>query len=298
MNKKILSAILAALMLLTMTACNQGGETEGTGEAGANADTGTRYFPTEFIYEIVTTGQEQKAEYTYDEDWNLIRLVMTMDGTEAGIVDYEVDEHGNLVKQTNTVNGMSQAAIYENTYDESGNLIQQAQSVDGQTAVLTQAEYDENGNQTYAKTTQYNAYGFMVNESWFDANGNVTREAADYGDGSSSVTEYTYDDAGNLLTTTTTDVTGTSTSVCEYADGRLSRVTDTNSFGEVSQYALYSYEGNVTTCTTCDGRDNMTGKTVETYDDAGNLLQREYYGPEGELYYRSTWIYVEVPAAA
>ena len=76
-----------------------------------------------------------------------------------------------------------------------------------------------------------------------------------------------------------------------------SKVTETNSSSEVSQYAVYSYDGNVTTITTYDGQDNMTGKTVETYDEAGNILSREQYGPEGELYNRAAWTYTEIPEA-
>ena len=216
MKKTVSIIILAALLLLTLTACgkNVGGESESESletedktvdindtpsaeENGTNEDENntTELFPFDDVcisvpyYEVITEDWASfKFEYSnfvYDDKGRLIQKECR--GDDSYIIDYVYDENGLLLESTETSTYYSSKGdqdIYTYSYDEYGNVL-----------TCTEKDIKADGS---AGLRDGNHWEYQ-NE--YDDNGNLiktthTNTTADYPN--ESILEYTYDDSGRV----------------------------------------------------------------------------------------------------
>ena len=139
------------------------------------------------------------ADITYEYDADGRRLSNTTTWVASGDFEtdtYTYDENGNVIKKVLTY---SYSPGYENVsnyiYDENGLLIKENW---GAEEYYIGYEYDEKGH--LAKSFNMNdgtRYEYMAYQC--DADGNVLVETVDWGDGDISTNTYTYDAEGKML---------------------------------------------------------------------------------------------------
>ena len=206
-----------------------------------------KYYETRTYMES-SSGDINRSENTYDENWNLLQQYRTLNGNFASQVEYTYSEDFTILTTTST------SAIYASetskvirTFDDKGQVIR-SESYDGDRLVgISEITYDENGEKIYIKSTQPDSDTVITLERIFDDRGNLVRYIQDTGYYVSRY-EYTYNKQ----------------------DHRIREEYYWNE--ELRDYITFTWEGNVATGESFTADGTPTGIQILEYDDAGNLL--------------------------
>ena len=235
MAKRILSLVLALMLIFALCACGDKNKAEDTEDAEetivippASYDkedgklyrevyynsNGLKY--SSIIYEYdgygriaseIELGENDapvsKCTYEYnDKDLKTAKLGYVAEGPEefafAYRVDYEYDANGNLIREQRTENDVI-AAVTVYTYNDSGVLIKEEQ-YEGEEFMLCAYEYelDENGRVATCLRHDYLEGVDTENRYSYDSKGNLIADVSSNADGSvQNRIEYTYDENGN-----------------------------------------------------------------------------------------------------
>lgn len=289
-HSKLLPVWMLALALglvagtMALTACTGGGDTASDSEQTAE--------PSDAKEETTQDAADEADQQPADDGsvWVVTKEVGSYEVADSSSeveISYELDEHGNAVKLTQTQGAGFEPYVATNTFDEDGYITQTTDSL-GEGSVLTYTlEKDEQGRLT--KST-----------------------------GSDGTTEeITYDDAGNIAKRVITGsamgedpegnwtVTGTYSSTTVYDEnGHVSSVLNEN--GETCQLVkktfTYNDAGQITSVkneyfsgTNPDNLEPDASPSVEgkvEYDDNGNIAR---ITEEGEAYtYVTKYEYTKV----
>lgn len=296
--KKLLSALLCLSLILSLSGCGFGfiheeytrpketmpPETYSSEEV-SGPEPGTYYYLMEESIEDFETGITTRTEYISGDSAPRVGLIIYENDVEVRREDWEVDAQNNITKNTVTVNGeITEVWDYELTYNALFKLDKKVCSLNGQ----WQITYDY----VYGPTKPFNLVRILVEQPgeelppWYMfsyKDGRMVSIGEYYADtpedyGKNGRGEYTMD-------------------LVFHEDGKLEnrRVTEKNGGFYDVYYEKFAYDGNHITITRFDGGPNdLILRAEETYDDAGNLLLREEYSPEGELLRRTTNVYETV----
>lgn len=157
------------------------------------------------------------------------------------------------------------------TFDEKRNILRMEEYEDGVQYKCTDYTYDSEGRLLSTEST------YPVKEYW-----------------ESTSLRNTYDAAGNLVKeeneTVLVDGTAFSSRTETAYDGQGRKTIQEVYSNDVLQYTYhFAYEGNTMTRTSTVPGEENSGKLVYTYDDYGNALSIEAYGPEGGLQFRELY---------
>jgi RHS repeat-associated protein len=202
------------------------------------------------------------VKYEYDSDTNLIRVLKLTDRNAAAYAtNTYLYENGNFPHYLTKILDPRGVALARNLFDDTGKLIGVIDA-NGKTNLFfydltgqTETVFDRLGNRM--------TYGY-------DTHGNVTTEI----DALNHVTQNTYDDQNNL--TSTTDALNHTTRYAYDSKGNRTNVVD--ALGHTSSFLYDLSTGNLLTHT-----DPVGNLTVNTYDDAGNLISTVQKDPQGKV---------------
>lgn len=282
--KKILSILLAAVLLLTLAACSK--------------QTEVRYILTDFET-VMADGNVQKTVHHYNDDWVMTGSTVYRNDEVEMEITYELNDRGDVSAITYTMGDQVQVEEYVSVYDDNGNLTCTDVYVDGEktASTTTQRTYDENGVLTsMIQTTTANIMEYTYNPDGTTAK--MVWTVLDLG--VSQTTEYTYDDQGNEIRTATYNEAGvlvneTNSSYDE--DGHIlvsvdTRYNDDGTPVETSA-AEYTWDGLVKTTHSSDSNS----WAVTEYDEGGNMIRHEiYFGDQLMTSQVMHYTKVEVPA--
>lgn len=158
-------------------------------------------------------------------------------GTELGHVDILYDEQGRETQQYSFVGSTGSLIREERSYDESGNLVRQASyPMDGTIATVNEYTYDEAGHKvrsdTYKQDGQLMSYLLYGWEEDSEQASSLEKYSAD-GNLEYRV-DYAFDEQGRIIRT---DTTG--------PDGELINYIITEYDGDIVKNTGYDAEGNV-----------------------------------------------------
>lgn len=158
-------------------------------------------------------------------------------GTELGHVDILYDEQGRETQQYSFVGSTGSLIREERSYDESGNLVRQASyPMDGTIATVNEYTYDEAGHKvrsdTYTQDGQLMSYLLYGWEEDSEQASSLEKYSAD-GNLEYRV-DYAFDEQGRIIRT---DTTG--------PDGELINYIITEYDGDIVKNTGYDAEGNV-----------------------------------------------------
>jgi YD repeat-containing protein len=251
--KKTLVLILALVLVFSLFGC-------------AEKET-VRYYETR-SYTKSNTGDINRRENTYDENWNLLLQYRTLNDKFASQVEYEYSEDYTVLTTKTT------SAIYEpetsriiRTFNEKGQIIRSESYDDDRLVGISEITYDENGEKVFIKSTHPESNTVTTLQRVFDDRGNLVRYIQDTGYYVSRY-EYTYDKK----------------------DRRIREDYYWND--ELRSYIDFIWEGNVSTGTSYDADGTPGGMQILEYDDAGNLLRQEALDLRGTRLSYSCYEYV------
>lgn len=216
-------------------------------------------------------GTTQRIVYTYDDQWRMSTLKSYFNDDPAADMTYTYSNDNTVVTSKDSVSGLTSEV--HRSFDHQGNIIKME-------------EYD-NGTKTGVAYNEYNEKNQLISQisTYFD---HPLLQKIEY--------RYTYDSQGNELEenqemTYTDGTISTSRTVSQY-DSR-NRLTEVSQYtGDTLSYTyLYTYDDTANTQTRTTTEAN-SGKLVYTYDDHGNLLTLEAFGPDGTLQYTQRYRYI------
>lgn len=282
--KKILSLLLAAVMLLSLAACSQ--------------QTETRYILTGFATTMVD-GTVQKTVHHYTDDWTMTGSTVYRNDEVEMEIAYELNDRGDVATITYTMGDLVQVEEYVSVYDDNGNITRTDIYTDGEKTAssTTQRTYDENGVLT--STTQTTATNIM--EYTYNPDGTTAKMVWTILDlGVTQTTEYTYDDQGNEIRTATFNEAGvlvneTNSSYDEEGHILVSVDTRYNDDGTPAETsaAEYTWDGLVKTTHSI----NSDSWAVTEYDESGNMIRHEIYSGD-RLMTRQVMNYIKIQVPA
>lgn len=256
--KKTLALILAIIAITALSACQP--------------KTETKYLQTSVTQEFIGN-MTFRTESSYDEEGTLLTFTQYTDGEETSRVEYTYTD--NSIIGTVTQNGETgtMTQVYEK--DAAGNVTHSEMYMDDVLYSISDATHDENGNiLTNTQKTIATERTTTVTYT-YDGAGNPLSVTYKYGDDIGSVTENTYDADGNLLTSIVSDLQGNVTSREEHSRDETG----------AEKISIYDADG------------TLTGTTLITYDEAGNMLTSQTFDAAGALTLRITYTYekIEIP---
>lgn len=295
--KKLLSTLLCLSLILSLSGCGfsfiheeytQPEETMPpetySSEEVAGLEPGTYYYLMEETIEDFETGITTRTEYIAGDRAPRVGLIVYENDVEVRREDWEVDAQNNITKNTVTVNGeVTEVWEYELTYNAYFDILKKVCTLNGQWQYTYDYDYIAD---PYRLRRIYVEQAGTDNPPWYVFAYKDDRLAfinelyadtpEDYGKNGSSPrgVDLAYDQDGNL-------------------ENR--RVREKNGGFYDVYYEKFAYDGNHVTVTRFDGGPNdLILRAEETYDDAGNLLLREEYSPEGELLRRITSVFTSI----
>lgn len=295
--KRILSVLLCLSLILSLSACSFGfiheeytqpketmpSETYSSEEV-SGPEPGTYYYLMKETVEDFETGITTRTEYIPGENAPRIGLIVYENDVEIRREDWEVDGQNNITKNTVTVNGeIAEVWEHELTYNALFKLDKKVCTLNG----AWQRTYDY----IYSSEKPFNLIRILVEQPggelppWYQFGYKDDRMVM-WGE------YYAYDDDMKNYGKNGSAIHSLDLVFDE--EGRLEnrRVTKKNDGFYDSYYEKFAYDGNHVTVTRFDGSpDDLILRAEEAYDDAGNLLSREEYSPEGELLRRITCVY-------
>jgi len=292
--KKLISTLLCLILILSLSGCGFGfiheeytrpnetmpPETYSSEEI-PGLEPGTYYYLMEETFEDFETGITTRTEYIPGDSAPRIGLIIYKNDVEVRRENWEVDAQNNIIKNTVTVDGeVTEIWNYELTYNALFKLDKKVCTLNGQ----WQITYDY----VYGTRKPFNLIRILVEQPgeelppWYMfgyKNNRMVSIGKYYADtqedyGKNGRGEFTID-------------------LVFLEDGNLEnrRVTEKNSGFYGVYYEKFAYDGNHVTVSRFTGPDDLILRAEETYDDAGNLLLREEYSPEGDLLRRITHVY-------
>lgn len=191
--------LMIAVGALAMTACGGSGAGAGNepaGDGGSTEAAATAWIPTKVT--IVTEGDASRTlvnEYELDEHGNAVKQTVTIDGEVQSTSTSEFDENGFVTKLAVESEGDSHEDVYENEFDDEGRLVRRASQ-----NVTTEYGYGDDGTLTsISMTSDYTGDGTHVatTDFYMDADGNLVEyNLASSETGMHSVFTYEFDDEG------------------------------------------------------------------------------------------------------
>ena len=303
--KKYLLVSICILMLLVITACNEGNaetSVSSTGDLAANS---------------TESNTNKNAQY--------ILLKKTSTTTEDNITvqtAYEYDEKGRLIKEYGFMND-SPFSVTTIIYDENGNKIEEKivrnkrptiwekfeYTTDG--LMLNCIDYDNDGNKIFWTSFEYDQNGKMLSEINYDANDILTDKHIYSYEEDDICTKTTYDKDGNIkkINKTTYDKNGNVLNIItsnaedtiineEYniydENGNLT-LSSGKSYGNPSLKSVYEYnnDGKVIKCSHEDFYNNRKTSMKYEYDELGNLIKESKIDECGITTYTAEYEYSE-----
>lgn len=231
-------------------------------------------FKTIYVHTSVTTvsdTMDARTEYQYDDDDRLMEVIQYSGTAQTQRYSVVCDENGNFTQWKTTVGTLELAIHYD--YNEDGQSLGSSQYHNGELMASTTYVWKDGlhtetvstmpaQNQTSTIRYTYNSMGVRVREDhWLN---DVQQR---YG-------VYTLDDKGRAISISYYLANGTAESTTEITYGALSQTwVVRNSDGAMQQ------------------------KTVTTYDQHGNLLEKRIYDSENRLQSTQThtWMAITVP---
>lgn len=287
MKKKLSALALAAVLVLSFSACSPAPEPQ--------------YILTEFETTMYT-GDVHKTIFHFDENWVQTGATVYVNGEVTQELVYELDEQGSLESITCTMDGETILEDYVNTYDDDGNLIRQETWQDGVLTATMDYTYDANGSRTSSVQNSLTYPGGGITyETVYNPDGTTASMKVTTADAGTSLTEYLYDENGNEIRSVTTNESGvvlSETNSSYNDDGKITVSVDTyyNDDGtpRETSSAEYTWEGNIRTTHVSGDPDSYS---VIEYDEAGNMIRSEIYSGGKLMTSQScTYVQVEVPA--
>ncbi len=217
-------------------------------------DPDVKFYQTEQISTYFGTSTTRTVT-EYAEDWSTYKMTTWQDGELLSTVNYEVTETGYIARSTQ--DGVEEIMEIKATKNEAGKPICLENYINGELYSTSEYTYDENGNMLTFVSNMLSANMVLRQEFTYDWQGNKIRQVVDSGYGAVT-TVYEYNSRNQLVKESSPD--SPSWTKYEYSDGSK------------TQTAL-SY----------DESGELSAKTIETYDDWGNLLTRQSYDASGAL---------------
>lgn len=287
MKKKFLALVLAAVLVLALTACASEPE--------------QRYILTEFETTVHFNDTVQKTVFHYDENWTQTGATVYVNGEVSQEMTYELDENGSLKSITYTTGEQTIVEEYANTYDDDGNLIRQETWQDGELTATMDRTYDADDKLASSVQTNLTYPGGITYETVYNPDGTTASMRVTSADTGTSLTEYTYDEDGNEIRSVTTNEAGvivSETNSSYNSDGKITVSVDTyySDEGEPQETSAveYTWDGNIRTTHIPGDPDNYS---VIEYDEAGNMIRSEIWsGSELMTTQICTYVPVEIPA--
>lgn len=298
--KKSITILLSLVLLLSLlsgcgstaggnTSAGNGTENAGTSGGGQADDRVTVY-----LLETKENGSNGAALQSckYDEAGNLVeenrggyRYVYVYDQENRNIEwtryraddsvhqknTYQYDEKGNVILKVEESGGYR--FEYKGTYNEKGQLVEEVCTRNGEPFDTDTYTYDDQGRVVEYCDGTYSTYHYVYE-------GNVTRKQVLNKKGDvSEEWVYTYDDNGKLVKE-------------EYwEDGELWTVDEyvRDTSGKAMEHNRYDAD---------DGEKKLETKTVNTYDEKGNLTEKKQYDDENQLVTHYVYKYTELKVSA
>ncbi len=296
--KRLLTAALCLILLLTLPACGfslpdkeytRPKETLPPETYGSDDVTGLA--PGEYTrlgeetIEDFESGITTRTEYLFDKDGFPSGLTVWENGIEIRHEDWETDARGNLTKNTVTyLDGETEIWEYELTYNAYFDIAKKVCSLNGDWQYTYDYEYIANPYRlTFINVAQagtdcppWYVFGYKDNRlvniieiyphapEDYRIKGSIERSR-----------EEEYDESGNLT-------------------NRRVSLGMIDGFYQ-TYYEKFAYEGNAVTISRFKGGGtDLLMTAVETYDDAGSLISREEFSPDGQLLRRTSYSYRSV----
>ena len=223
----------------------------------------------------------------YDEDGNCVK-VSVYDGTETlqSSTESEYNASGIQTKQISYRGDGSIRSLYE--YDpKTGNLTRYCSYSEDGTGFDTRYQYNEAGE--VERTSEYDENGTLQSYSIykFDEDGNRIQRNEYRADGTQSLS-ISYNAAGDMTESRLYTDEGTLSSCTYYEyDGKLlTRITQTDGKGAVTQYTEYEYNAEGTKILESSYEADGTPSDIQEYDSNGNCTRRSsYFQGELDFYY-------------
>ena len=295
--KKILSFLLAALMLLSMAACSKPDTEEElvtiyvlTKEKEYRPDmAGKRILYSQTLYTYddganLLSAQQDKGDTVkiWNEDYMVYEYAYChINGTIDATWEYQYDDHGTLINYIHTDSDYPiKEGIKEDytkygityTYNKAGkieSMTQHSISMSGEASDETWTtfyRYDQNGNLIRVESEQWNSDELvLVNKFSYDDQNRLT-QAFYYSIEHAQLFEYSYDDAGRLKTL--------DYSITSYNKG-LDEQDDTYRLQQNTQFT-YDDQGNRISKNTYDSDGTLISPTICEYD-SGKLTSVSTY---------------------
>lgn len=276
MNKKrILSCLLAGIMICSLTACGGG--------YYKNANNSNNDFSFEASLSTKdeeTSNAESDVEGAVDASHvNTGSVYMMPDGTVTGWNQYGYDESGNLVSERRYYAGYD--SYTETTYNEAGLVTGVVNYGADGNGFGTLYSYDEQGNVLSVKNSNEEWTDMNIDYTYDkDENGRVIRQYAKFVNDAEpyQYADYSYDEAGNLEKKSVYYVNADGQLGEEYVYDDNGNVVSEQTFsgGVVDGYHYYEYDANGDLVheryANLIETQEVVYNYVYSYDDNGNLI--------------------------
>ena len=288
--KKVISAILTALLLLSLIACGAKGAWQEQYDLGMRYLNEGNYQEAVIAFEAAIEIDTKRPEaylgaaeaYLAADDIDAAIAIL-----EKGYAATNDDTLKNRLDEikSGTFNDYWGRTKRQSGYDESGALVWYhlyTYDAQGRTASVTSydaagnqtnhvdCEYDENGNALVSFGHETDNGTLIRIEKTYNADGLVTKETNIYSDGSMNYSTYQYDQNGYCIREDMHEENG---SLIDY------KLYEYNAAGLESKWTYY------------DSRGEMTGYDTFSYNDAGDLTEQRSYSNDGKLYWRGVTYY-------
>lgn len=276
-----LTAFLCALVLcLSLAACSNGETPETTVSTTTAPTTIATTAPadptvkTVYVHTSITSASDTmdaRTEYIYDENNCLTEIIQYSGTSQTQRYAVVCDENGNFIEWNTTVGALELSIRY--AYDDQGKQLGSSQYHNGE--LMSQTLY------TWANGVHTEILAVMP------AQNRETR------------TQYTYNSQGirvreDHLVNNVLQRYGIYTADEE---GRVASISFYQADGSIHSTVSYSYDGLTETQTTTNPYGQIQQKVITTYDEHGNLLEKQTYDQENNLIstVTHTWMAITVP---
>ena len=249
--KKIISALMTALLTVSPTAC---------GSSGSSA--GDVKLPSVFLQYYSDGGLSAYGEYYYefDKSGNIVKECYYSCGNLYETTERTYSSSGIIAGES--VYGRGDKLQTYREFDEEGNLTKET-TYNYKGDVDTYCEYNKDGNIIYKESFSYSHYIIRYE---YDDEGNLSKRYEEDYDENDNI-EFSYEDTidseGNTINRIITEANGTS-----YA-------ADSTSYD--ARQMVFETDGNHRTVIEIGKDGEQLYRTEEDYDDNGNLLSSTTY---------------------
>ena len=261
--KKILSFVLSSILMIGLVGCNAD-----TNKESSNDIVDQVSYQVTKRYIEHNTGDINIADYTYNEEGNLLSTKLYLNDKFQSSVEYDYDKDSNIVTITN-ISSNSEITVTEvqQEFDDAGQLIKESSYSDGTFAGSTEYFYDNEGRQTKMVTKHANSDMIITVFYEYDKSGNQILYGIDTGFYVSKK-EHFYNEENKIYRTD------------DYRNDELINRTE------------YHWEENTRYGEVYDGKEQLLGKNIYIFDDFGNSLIEETYNSMNVLETRICYEYM------